>query len=283
MTKIGDFNYSEDQIKSAKKIFNKFHDVNGFSLADFQHKLMLTEEEAKPLFDYVANDTKPDNLTLLTLFHDKSLFTKVVSLMQRHESYDFIIKYLSSKGKSISKGSLSNLKTKMTEAEEKGIPLENVLDKRKKTSIKDIGKKNIVGYTGKEEKINPVPAEILTDKKPISNQEVFEKIIAKGLTSLETMDFIDSSTTLKAADLNQKYFGVNSNGLTAEGIRQYQLIMQAELKGIALVIATFVPDNKQDAAFKLLDSTKKQKLNEIGKSDSGKRILTQLKKSGINI
>lgn len=227
------------------------------------------------------------SLSLKELFDDTPLFSKVVSLMQRKESYEFIIKYLNSKGKSISKGSLSNLKTKMRESEEQGIPLERLLDKRRKTSIKDVNKSNIVGFVGNN-RTNSFDTTLKNVKRKLnsspvySNQEVLETIIKKGMSSLEAMDdvAIDVGILMKATVLNQKYFGSKTGGLTAEAFKQYQLLVQAEIKSIGSVIAEFVPENKQEEAYKALDKKFKEEVAQVGQTENGQKLLKELKKAG---
>ena len=228
-----------------------------------------------------------ESLSLKELFEDTPLLSKVVSLMQRKESYEFIIKYLNSKGKSISKGSLSNLKTKMRESDEQGIPLERLLDKRRKTSIKDVNKSNIVGFVGNNRN-NTFDTTLKNVKRKLnsspvySNQEVLEEIIKKGMSSLEAMDdvAIDVGILMKAAELNQKYFGSKTGGLTAEAFKQYQLLVQAEIKSIGSVIAEFVPENKQEEAYKALDKKFKEEVAQVGQTDNGQKLLKELKKAG---
>jgi len=93
----------------------------------------------------MANKTK---LTLKGLYNNKLIYSKVVTLIQDNESYDTIIRYLQTKGYELSKSSISNLKSKITESYKTGVPIEELLDKRKKSNVTKL--KTVTGFVDKD-------------------------------------------------------------------------------------------------------------------------------------
>lgn len=281
---------TEDFIKQAHDLWDTYEKENKkLSINLLQEQLKCDRNFAEDAFSLLlkeAESNQPKSISLIELFKDKPLFSKVVSLMQRKESYDFIINYLNSKNKSISKGSLSNLKTKMVEAEERGVPLEDLLDRRRKTSVKDLKKSNIIGFSGKNKEKDATFKEIphdLVEKKVYSNQQVFESIIKKGMDSLANAEFIDTGTLIKAAELNEKYYGSKTGGLTTEAFKQYQLIIQAEIQAITQTVVRYVPESQQQEALDNIDKEFNKIISDIGKTEDGQTLLSALKKAGAEL
>ena len=61
----------------------------------------------------MATDLK--SLSLKELYNNKAIFSKVIGLMEQQMSYDYIIRYLNSKGYKMAKGNITKLKKRIKE------------------------------------------------------------------------------------------------------------------------------------------------------------------------
>lgn len=214
------------------------------------------------------------SLSIKALINNPILYSKVLTLLEQKKSYDYIINYLSTKGFKMSKGSLTNLTRKIDEANQEGKPIKDLADKRVKNGIDDVPDEKISGFTGKDTvsgKVEPI----------YSEEQVLEKIISKGVKTIEESDFIDPKTLMKAIDLHAKYYGNKTRGLTSEGLKQYQLIMQAESTALRQVFFQYIPKDKQAEALQAMEDETNKILTQIGVTKEGKELLKQLRKADL--
>lgn len=230
-----------------------------------------------------------DGLTRLSikeLTSDKLLYPKVQTLFEQQKSYSFILRFLASKGYKMSKGSLTNLKNKMEESIKENKPINEIADKRTKDSIDDVDSNKIIGFTGKRPPEKVAAQEEVAEVKPIkiySDEQVLDAIISKGAKTLEQSDYVDPNILMNALKLHAQYYGSKNRGLTAEGLKQYQLIMQSELAAVKEVLYRYVPKEKQEEALNEMDKRTNELLKQIGVTKEGKELLKQLNKSGLTL
>lgn len=230
-----------------------------------------------------------DGLTRLSikeLTSDKLLYPKVQTLFEQQKSYSFILRFLASKGYKMSKGSLTNLKNKMEESIKENKPINEIADKRTKDSIDDVDSNKIIGFTGKQPPEKVAAQEEVAEVKPIkiySDEQVLDAIISKGAKTLEESDYVDPNILMNALKLHAQYYGSKNRGLTAEGLKQYQLIMQSELAAVKEVLYRYVPKEKQEEALNEMDKRTNELLKQIGVTKEGKELLKQLNKSGLTL
>lgn len=220
-----------------------------------------------------------NNLTQLSIkdiVSNQLLYSKIRTLMEQQKSYDYIIAYLNSKGYSISKGSLTNLKHKVEESIKEGKNIVELADKREKNSIDDIPDNKIVGFIGRKQ-----PAVSGKVSKLYSEDQILEKIMEKGVKTIEESDFIEPKVLMKAVELHAKYFGTKTRGLTSEGLKQYQLIMQARDTAMQQVFFQYIPKDKQEEALQALEKESDRVLRQIGVTKEGKELLKQLRKADL--
>lgn len=223
-----------------------------------------------------------EKLTLKKLINNPLLSSKVFTLMEQQKSYDYILRFLESKGYKMAKGSLTNLKKKMQESKEQGIPLTGMIDHREKTSIDDIPDKKITGYTGKDSK--PAITNGAVIATPIySEEQVLESIINKGYKTIQESDYVDSNVLMKALDLHARYFGAKNRGLTGEALKQYQLINEAQQQAMKEVFFRYIPKDKQEEALKEMDKRSKEILSQIGATKQGKELLKALQNANLSV
>lgn len=219
------------------------------------------------------------SLSIRELVNDKLLYGKVLTLLEQKRSYDYIINYLASKGYHVAKGSLTNLKKKINLSRQKGIPMDKLVDKRRKSnkedSIDDVPAEKVSGFTGEEltasGKVMPV----------YSAQQVMESLISKGYKSIEESDFVDPKTLMSALTLYMKYFGQKSRGLTSEGLKQYQIVMQSEQLAMQQVFFQYIPKDKQKEAYRALKRETDKVLDQLGATKEGKELLKQLREADL--
>lgn len=230
----------------------------------------------------MSETPKLEKLTLKKLINNPLLSSKVFTLMEQQKSYDYILRFLESKGYKMAKGSLTNLKKKVQESKEQGIPLTSMVDHRKKTSIDDVPDHKITGYTGKEDK--PVVTDQAISATPIySEEQVLESIISKGYKTLQESDYIDSNVLMKALDLHARYFGAKNRGLTGEALKQYQLINEAQQQAMKEVFFRYIPADKQKEALKEMDKRSKEILSQIGATKQGRELLKALQNANLSV
>lgn len=242
-------------------------------------------------------DKKLTSLSIKGLINDKELSGKVYNMMLQHQSYNFILKYLESKGYKMAKGSLTNFKKKVEEARDTGVPLEYLADGRRK-SIDKVDPKKISGFTGKDgmhivkssrENIqeakgsynDAVPKEMQPNSNYISNADVLEELVKKGFNTLQEMDTVDSATLLKGIEMYQKYFSQDARGLSQEALKQYQVIMQARVFAITQVVMQYVPNDKKEEARKEMEKAEQKVIDSLGQDNDTKRLLAELEKNGM--
>lgn len=225
-------------------------------------------------------------LSIKELTSDKLLYPKVQTLFEQQKSYNFILRFLASKGYKMSKGSLTNLKNKMEESIKENKPINEIADKRTKDSIDDVDSNKIIGFTGKQPPEKVAAQEEVAEVKPIkiySDEQVLDAIISKGAKTLEESDYVDPNILMNALKLHAQYYGSKNRGLTAEGLKQYQLIMQSELAAVKEVLYRYVPKEKQEEALSEMDKRTNDLLKQIGVTKEGKELLKQLNKAGLTL
>lgn len=219
-------------------------------------------------------------------------FSKVVSMLESEKTYKFINTYLRSKKNiEMSNPTLGNLKSKIKESKEKGIPLDSLIDMNKKKSIKDVNPDKIKGFKPNRnntqysdkvaDEVVRETGEVVVKNKVYNPREILQSIMDKGFDTLQKVDYIDMNTMLKAADLYNKYYGNTDKGLTTEAIQQYQLLVNATLNAMKETIIRYVPEKFQRNAFDMMEEKRKEYLEQFGATVDGKRLLEEFDKANL--
>lgn len=218
-------------------------------------------------------------------------FSKVVSMLESEKTYKFINTYLRSKKNiEMSNPTLGNLKSKIKESKEKGIPLDSLIDMNKKKSIKDVNLDKIKGfkpdrnntqYSDKvADEVVRETGEVVVKNKVYNPRQILEEIMDKGFYTLQKVDYIDMNTMLKAADLYNKYYH-DQQGLTTEAIKNYQILINATLNAMKETIIKYVPEKDQKEAFEEMENKRKEYLEQFGSTADGKRLLEEFDKANL--
>lgn len=218
-------------------------------------------------------------------------FSKVVSMLESEKTYKFINTYLRSKKNiEMSNPTLGNLKSKIKESKEKGIPLDSLIDMNKKKSIKDVNPDKIKGfkpdrnntqYSDKvADEVVRETGEVVVKNKVYNPREILENILSKGFDTLQKVDYIDMNTMLKATDLYNKYYH-DQQGLTTEAIKNYQILINATLNAMKETIIKYVPEKDQREVFEEMENKRKEYLEQFGSTADGKRLLEEFDKANL--
>lgn len=237
----------------------------------------------------MAEDLRP--LTMQDLYADKSLCSKVITLLDEKRSYKFILDFINSQGYSYSKASLTNFKHKVDESRQRQISLGDLINKRRKTSISQVKQDNIRGYLGNAHQVRSNSKQTnrsynddtVSPVKCYSARQVLEDLINRGFQTMQNLDVVDVPSTLKAVDLYEKYFGEDTKGLTSEALKQYQIIEQANIQAISKIIAKYIPSDKQAEVYQELDKETTKYLQQLGVTSEGKQLLKELRQAGISL
>lgn len=230
------------------------------------------------------------NITLKQLYNNKPLFTKVEALIDKGETYDYILEFLEDEEHPMSRGTLANLKSKMKEAHDSNVDIGNLIDRRQKTSISQVDKAKIEGFVGDDtaaatDTISDMPVQVkaLANNKFWSTEQVLNTIIEKGMRTLDNMDAVDYPILLKAVDMMDKNHGQDNHGLSLSAIKQYQVIMEARLKAMSDTFLQYVPKDKQDEAWQAMSASFNKALEDVEVTPNGKALVTALKKEGLDL
>lgn len=222
------------------------------------------------------------NTTLKQLYNNTPLFTKVTALIEDKQTFDYIMDFVAEMGHPMSRGTLANLKAKYKESKDTGVPIGDLIDRRSKTSVTQVQDK-LTGYTGevtnKDDMVQPVSLNEAS-KTWWSTKEVLSEIIAKGKQTLDTIPVIDLPQLMKAIDLYQRNFGSETDGLSIAALKQYDLITRAKLKAMSDVVMEYVPEDKQEDAYKEMSQAEHEVLANMDVPDE---LIKTFKDKGLNI
>ena len=110
-----------------------------------------------------------------------------------------------------------------------------------------------------------------------------EMIMDKGFATAQATQVIDMPTLLKAVELYNKWYFQESKGLTAESLKQYQLINSSIISAMIDVIPKYVEKDKQDKMIAEMNDRAAKIIDNAGATREGKELLKQLEKEGLSL
>lgn len=249
----------------------------------------------------MARNPEQKTNTLAELGTNKLLLTKVITMLDSNRSYSEIIEFLDAQDFSLSKATITNFSKKLDDSRSLGIPIQQLLDKRIKSTPNDIAPEKIVGYVGDdtghtaitdremEEIASNLPDSDNVTPTQVANafysvDSVLEQMIKKGMATLQNTNFLDVNVLMKALELYTKTHGAQeNNGLTIDAMKQYQLITEAKMKAYFDIIMTYIPEDKQEEAVDRMEETQREMLQSIQATPQGTDLINVLKKAGIDL
>ncbi|AIW03206.1 hypothetical protein CPT_Mater49 [Bacillus phage Mater] len=232
---------------------------------------------------------------LVQLYSNRKLATKVDTMLDEGQTYDYIIEYCKSKGLSISKASLTNYKKKREEAIETGKPLLQLLDKRAKDNVTYITDKEVDSFKRKKKSEDSQYSDTesyresaqVHDLGKVDNifhdLEFLDEIVRKGAKGLKQFDVVDTPLAMKAIELRAKITNNQLSGLSIAGLREIKMRQQARESALMEVIMAFVPEDKHDELFSFMDSAEQAFYENLDLTEEDKRVTQALKSSGIDL
>lgn len=222
------------------------------------------------------------NATLQDVFNNRILVPKLNEKIDEGKTLEFLTEYVNSFGINVSLGTIRNYKKKREESISTGVPLEQLIDKRKKNG-------NIVELRDKEN----MPDEQVTkttliddnyatpEKKLVNLTQYLELMIQKGYNSLQQVEFVDNNSALKAIDAYAKITGNATGGLTIQGLQELKLKQKAYEAALGEVIAEHIPKEEQEQVWVELEQKEQEFYDSLDLTEEGQRIKEALKQIGV--
>lgn len=219
---------------------------------------------------------------LLNLYHNKLLVSKVDEALDEGKTYDYIIEFCKEKFDfDINKSALTRYKEKRRESIEKGVDLESLLDKRRKSGkIIDIKSKEVVTEAGSPASVD----KSFESKETIYNDvEVLDEVIMKGFAGLKYVDAVEPTLAMKAIEVKAKITGNQLQGVSLAGLRELRLRQSAKEQAMTEVILKFIPEEQHTEVFEEIERAEKEFYENLELSAEDRRITQALTASGFDL
>jgi hypothetical protein len=236
-------------------------------------------------------DIKKKNINsssvLVQLYNNRKVVTKVDTMLDEGQTYDYIVEFCKENGINISKGSLSNYKKKRDEAISTGVPLLQLLDKRAKDNVIRISDKKVDEFERKGD-TNEGTGELAVvhsiDKvnNVWSDLELLDEVIRKGMKGLQQFDVVDTPLALKAIELRAKITNNQLSGLSVAGIREIKLRQAAKQTALIATIMKYVPEDQHDQLFADLEAEEAAFYENLDLTEEERRITKAIKTAGLD-
>lgn len=245
-------------------------------------------------------DGKPNKqLRLKDLADNPVELSMSVGMIHEGKSLSQVQSFLSDSGFTFSIATISSLKKKVLTADATGQNVEDMIKGKKQLAdVKD----RMTGFTGSDvpshpednlknqqlrykelnkESIDVVPA--VKDDGIVSIRSAMEEMINVGMQTFRQIGTLDPAMTAKLLSEYQKCFGTADSGLTLNSLKQYQLIVMSQQKAMAKILLKYVPDNKRGDAQAEMNNRTNEILETVAQTKDGKKLISELKKAGLEI
>lgn len=219
---------------------------------------------------------------LLNLYHNKLLVSKVDEALDEGKTYEYIIEFCKEKFDfDINKSALTRYKEKRRESIEKGIDLESILDKRRKSGkIIDIKSKEVLPEQGSPENYNKT---FDTVETVYNDVEVLDQVIKKGFQGLQFVEAVEPTLAMKAIEVKAKITGNQLQGMSLAGLRELRLRQSAKEQAMTEVIMKFIPEDDHEAVWEEIERAEKEFYENLDLNEEDRRITDALAKSGFDV
>lgn len=225
--------------------------------------------------------------TLVEMYNDKLFISKVNALLDQKQTLQYIADFAKSYNYDVSLNTIRNYRDKRQESIENNIPLDELIDKRRKsTNILSLGGKEVLpedSQTGAGN-ITLTPEafeEAQGNKKLISVTQVLEEMIQKGYNTMNQTEIIDPQLTLKAVDAYHRITGGTSGGLTLQGLQEIRMQQKAMETATAEVIMEYIPEALHEEVLAKMEEKQQAFYDNLDISGEGRRVREALEKAGI--
>lgn len=220
---------------------------------------------------------------LIQLYENKLLSSKVDEALDSGETYDYIIELCETYDLEISKASLSRYKTKRTEAITSGVPLEELLDMRKKSgNVIDIQSKKAdtmgQGKSGAERYDDTFN----TLDKVYNDIQVLDEVIQKMANGLKYTEVVEVPLGIRAIEARAKITNNSLGGLSLIGLRELKLRGSAKNDAMLSVLLKYIPEELHEEVLQDIERTEQEYYENLDLTEESKRITSALEQAGID-
>lgn len=226
---------------------------------------------------------------LLQLYRNKLLSTKIHSEFDKADAggdsmtYDEMVELAAEYGLQISKASLSRYRDRRVESIETGKPLEELLDRRRRTgNIIDIktpkekrSEHELPGGGTFEETFDTV-------EKVYSDIQVLDEIIQKGYNALQYTETADIPHALRAIEIRAKLTDNSMQGLSLVGLRELRMRTQAKHSAMLDSIMKYVPEEQHEELLDYIDEQERAFYDNLDLNEEDRKLTEALDTAGID-
>lgn len=224
--------------------------------------------------------------TLADMYDDKLFISKVDVFLDQKQTLQWITDFAKSYGYDVSLNTIRNYRDKRQESIENNIPLDELIDKRRKNNIVSLDSKEYqpeseVTHTGGVTMTDDAFTGAQGNDKLISVTQVLEDMIQKGFNTMQQTQVVDPQLTLKAIDAYHKITGGTSGGLTLQGLQEIRMQQKAMETAMAEIIMEYVPEALHEEVLAKMDEKQQEFYDNLDISGEGRRVKEALDKAGV--
>lgn len=221
---------------------------------------------------------------LVQLYENRLLSSKVDEALDSGETYDYIIDLCKEYDLEISKATLSRYKSKREEAIKTGVPIEELLDMRKKNgNIIDLqghkedsfGQDNVSGRTSFDDTFNTID-------KVYNDIQVLDEIIQKGANGLKFANTVEAPLAIRAIEAKAKITNNSLQGLSLVGLRELKLRVSARTTAMSEVLLKYIPEDQHENVLADIEEAEREYYSNLDLTEESRRISDALEQAGID-
>lgn len=244
--------------------------IGGISLTDKKKPMKRTPKKE------MSNSS-----VLLQLFNNKVLCSKVDEALDEGVTYENIIELCAMYDFEISTASITRYKNKRKEAIETGVPLEALLDQRKKAG-------NIVDLNAKKSNALDHHNDMYDNTfdsidKVYNDIQVLDEVIQKGFNGLKFTETLDIQVAIRAIETKAKITNNSMKGLTLVGLRELKLRVNARTSAMTEVLLRYVPEELHEEVLLAIEEEERRYYSNLDLDEENQRISQALEASGIDL
>lgn len=244
--------------------------IGGISLTDKKKPMKRTPKKE------MSNSS-----VLLQLYNNKVLCSKVDEALDEGVTYENIIELCAMYDFEISTASITRYKNKRKEAIETGVPLEALLDQRKKAG-------NIVDLNAKKSNALDHHNDMYDNTfdsidKVYNDIQVLDEVIQKGFNGLKFTETLDIQVAIRAIETKAKITNNSMKGLTLVGLRELKLRVNARTSAMTEVLLRYVPEELHEEVLLAIEEEERRYYSNLDLDEENQRISQALEASGIDL
>ncbi len=218
-----------------------------------------------------------NRVTLEDIYENKLLSSKINLFIDDNKTLEFITSFANEQGVNVSLGTVRNYKKKREESIQKGVPMEMLLDRRKKTG-------NIVELKSKEDSPILTPGEggvyKPASEKVITINQVLEELIDKGMKGIRELPVVDPNILMKAVTEYNKV-NTGNGGLTLQGVQELRLQVVAYEQSMKDILLSYIPEDRHEEVLTAMQDAEDKYYRELDLTEQGKKIKEELERLNI--